>query len=269
MERTAISVVVPAFNESLSIERVLNRLAEHVTELRARYDVEVLVVDDGSQDATPDILRKFAAEHPDIIRILSHDRNRGLLAAVRTGTFAASHETVVVLDADLSYDPAVIEPLVTARREAGADAALASPYMRGGRVANVPWDRLIASRGANALLSLCVGGHIKTFTGMVRAYDRATFSDLLRRPHVGEFNAWAVAAMLGEGRRVVEIPAALVWPSERTAGPVRISPGKLLQRVVLVIQTVRELLAARRAGRNGRAGTLVLQPQPQRPYSPN
>jgi dolichol-phosphate mannosyltransferase len=269
MERTAISVVVPAFNESLSLERVLNRLADHVTLLRARYDVELIVVDDGSQDATPDILRKFAAGHPDIIRILSHDRNRGLLSAVRTGAFAASHDTVVVLDADLSYDPGIIEPLVIARLEAGAAAALASPYMRGGRVGNVPWDRLLASRAANALLSLCVDGHLKTFTGMVRAYDRATFCDLLRRPHVGEFNAWAVAAMLAEGRRVVEIPAALVWPPERTSGPMRISPGKLAGRVVLVAQTVRELVAARRAGRSGRAGTLVLQPEPHRPYSSN
>jgi len=269
MERTAFSVVVPAFNEGLSLERVLGRLVAHVTQLRERFDVEVLVVDDGSADATPDILKRFAAAHPDIIRVLSHDANRGLLSAVRTGAFAARFETVVVLDADLSYAPEVIEQLVTARFEAGAAAALASPYMPGGRVANVPLGRLIASRGANALLSFCVGGHIKTFTGMVRAYDRTVFCDLLRRPHVGEFNAWAVAAMLSEGRRLVEVPADLVWPAERTSGPARISPGKLLQRVVLVFQTVRELLAARRAGRNGMAGTLVLQAQPHRPYSSN
>ncbi len=269
MERTAFSLVVPAFNEGLSIERVVNRLADHVTQLREQYEVELIVVDDGSADATPHVLRKFAEAHPDIIRVLSHDHNRGLLSAIRTGAFAARHETIVVLDADLSYAPEVIEPLLTARLQAGAAAALASPYMPGGRVANVPWDRLLASRGANALLSLCVGGHIKTFTGMVRAYDRAIFCDLLRRPHVGEFNAWAVATMLAEGRRVVEVPAALVWPLERSAGPVRISPGKLFQRGVTVIQTVRELIAARRAGRNGRAGTLVLQAQPHRPYSSN
>jgi dolichol-phosphate mannosyltransferase len=267
MERTAFSVVVPAFNEGLSLERVLEHLAAHVTQLRERYDVEVLVVDDGSADATPRILRTFAATHPDIIRILSHDVNRGLLSAVRTGAFAARFETVVVLDADLSYAPEVIERLVEARLEAGAAAALASPYMQGGRVANVPFNRLVASRGANALLSLCVGGHIKTFTGMVRAYDRSIFCDLLRRSHVGEFNAWAVATMLAEGRRLVEIPAALVWPAERAAGPVRISPSKLLQRAVLVARTARELVAARRAGRSGRAGTLVLESQPHRPYS--
>ena len=173
MERTAISVVVPAFNEALSIESVLNRLASHITDLRERHDVELIVVDDGSGDATPDLLRKFADEHPDIIRVISHGVNRGLLAAVRTGAFAARHETIVILDADLSYHPGIIEPLVAARVAHGAAAALASPYMPGGRVANVPFDRLVASRGANAILSLCVGGYIKTFTGMVRAYDRA------------------------------------------------------------------------------------------------
>jgi glycosyltransferase involved in cell wall biosynthesis len=269
MERNAISVVVPAFNEGLSLERVLNRLVSHVILLRETYRVEVIVVDDGSTDATPDVLRKIADAHPNVIRIVSHAVNRGLLAATRTGVFASLYDTVVVLDADLSYAPEIIEPLVVARREAGAAVAIASPYMPGGRVANVPFDRLVASRGANALLSLCVGGHIKTFTGMVRAYDRSAFCELLSRPHVGEFNAWAVSALLADGLRVVEIPAALVWPVERVMGPARISPGKLFGRVVMVVQTVRELLAARQAGRRGRAGTLVLQPQPYRPYSSN
>ncbi len=269
MERTAFSVLVPAFNEGPSLESVLNRLTSHVTQLRERYDVEAIVVDDGSRDATPEILRQFEAVRPGFLRVLSHDANRGLLAALRTGAFAARHETLVVLDADLSYRPEVIEPLVAAKRETGAAVALASPYMPGGRVSNVPFDRLLASRAANAILSLSVGGNIKTFTGMVRAWDRIILCELLRRKHVGEFNAWAIAALLADGRLVVEVPAVLEWPSERRTGPARMSPGKLGQRVVHVLQTFRELSAARRACQSGRAGTLVLQPERSRPYSSN
>ncbi len=263
-----ISVVLPVFNEATGIAPVLHRLAQHIATLTSRYDVEVIIVDDGSYDGTPDVLQRFLTDNPGVARVVRHEKNVGLVAAMRTGAEAARFETVVFLDADLSYDPAIIEPLVRARFLTNAKAALASPYMPGGRVANVPVARLIASRGANWILTRCVGGRLHTLTGMVRAYDREAFVRLFDQPITGEFNTWATAFLLQAGHAVTEIPAALVWPHDRYAAPSRLTARQLWERVALVAKTARMLTrAARSAQRDSGTGTFGLAKSPHRPYS--
>jgi glycosyltransferase involved in cell wall biosynthesis len=267
MERAAFSVVVPTFNEESSIRATLHDLSTCINELRDRFDVELLIVDDGSHDDTVALVRRFSQERPNELTLVVHEHNAGLVAAMRTGAERARYGTVVFLDADLSYRPTIVEPLVRAKLDSGASVALASPYMKGGRVANVPLSRLVASRGANWLLARCVSGRLHTFTGMVRAYDRERFLDLFATEPTGEFNAWAVAMFLAEGRTVVEIPADLVWPTSRTAAPGRISTGKLWERVWLVITTATVMTSAMRLGaRRARLGPLVLSSQTNGPW---
>lgn len=246
MSRSGISVIVPAFNEGSALGHALEALEAGLAPLQSRYAVELLVVDDGSTDETPQTLARFTAERGDGVKIIVHEVNRGLTEAMKTGTRAARGRITVFMDADLSYAPPIVERLVAALERDGASAALASPYMRGGRVANVPFDRLIASRGANLLLAACVGFRLHTFTGMVRAYDTAALREIIERPVRGEFNAWVVAEFLRAGKAVVEIPAALIWPPARTQAPSRMSAAKLRARTQLVVQTIAVLLAARR-----------------------
>ena len=267
MERAAVSVVVPTFNESSSILATLHDLCDHINALRTGFDVELLIIDDGSRDDTVELVRRFSQERPNELTLVVHEHNAGLVAAMRTGAERACHETVVFLDADLSYRPTIIEPLVRARRDSGAGMAIASPYMPGGFVANVPFSRLVASRGANWILARCVSGRLHTFTGMVRAYDRSRFLKLFETEPAGEFNAWAVAMFLAEGYTVVEVPASLVWPTSRTEAPGRISAQKLWERVWLVITTSLVMTSAMRLGaRRARLGPLVLSSQTNGPW---
>ena len=265
MVRHSVSVVVAAYNEGrdliVALERILVQLAAS-----ERLDFELIVVDDGSSDETPQVLEKFSASRPGELRVLTHEVNQGLVAAMRTGCAGATKSTVVYLDADLSYAPSIVERLVEAKAATGAAVAIASPYMPGGVVAQVPLDRLVASRAANWLLSRCCSGRFSTFTGMVRAYDTATLRDLFALEPVGEFNTWALAALIESGREIVEIPAELIWPAERYAAAPRLSAGKLLARTREVVATFEYLSAACRRGRNLNTGTLVLPGQPTRPY---
>ncbi len=231
-----VSIVVPAYNEARSLESVLERVQRCAAALRSLFPVELIVVDDGSNDETPQILARLVDADCEV-RVIRHETNAGLVAAIRTGVLAARYETIVVLDADLSYDPAIVGPLVAARRRSGAAVAIASPYMAGGHVANVPLDRLVASRVANWLLSLCARGRIKTLTGMVRAYDAKFLKELVSRPHKGEFNAWAISKVFEERRAFVEIPASLVWPAERRNCAPRLSSWQLFTRLRLVVRT--------------------------------
>ncbi len=264
-----LSIVVPCFNEGEAIGAVLGRLRSYLESLEPRVASEIVVVDDGSSDSTADVLQAFSVTYATGVRIVTHPVNRGLTQAMRTGAAHATKSVVVFMDADLSYAPETIGALVAAKEHARAAVAIASPYMPGGRVGNVPFVRLAASRVANALLSLTVGRRIRTFTGMVRAYDRATFAELAERAVAtpGEFNSVMVAQALRAGLGVVEVPAGLIWPPERTAGAARISPRQLLDRTRLVVATVKVLLDSGKGWvKNPRNGSLVLVQRPDGPY---
>ncbi len=106
-----LSIVVPTYNEQGTIAQVLD--AVRTVDI-GDLEKEIIVVDDGSKDATREVLAQFDS-FPEF-KILRHDRNRGKGAALRTGFAAASGDIVIVQDADLEYDPSefprLLEPIV-------------------------------------------------------------------------------------------------------------------------------------------------------------
>ena len=125
-----LSIVIPAFNESATIERVLDRLSDSVGNFH-----EIIVIDDASTDETQALVEKRASLDPRI-RILRHPQNAGKTAALRTGFAAVTGDLVVVQDADLEYDPADIPDLIAPILDNRGDVSLGSRFMvkRAGRV---------------------------------------------------------------------------------------------------------------------------------------
>jgi glycosyltransferase involved in cell wall biosynthesis len=259
------SVVVPAFNEGRDLNDALDQILARLEKSRYATPYELIVVDDGSSDCSPALLDEFASQHVGVLKVVRHAQNAGLTAAMRSGARAAAFDTVVFLDADLSYAPEIVEALLEARALSGASVALASPYMHGGHNANVPFDRLAASVVANWILSACSGGRLSTFTGMVRAYDTEILQKLFERPVVGEFNSWALATLIAEDHPVVEVPATLAWPPERRMGGRRMRLGSFLSRTADVVASAAYLFSACRRSTKLKTGTLVLRFQPTRP----
>ena len=246
MALPAFTVLVPAYNEAESLGSVLDQIATALVGLSDRYAPELIIVDYGSSDGTHLVARAFESSSTLPTRLLVHESNQGLVAAIRTGTEAARTPSIVTLDADLSYAPAIIQPLIDRLLESGAAAVLASPYVSGGSVANVPFGRWAASRTANLLLSWCTRGKIATFTGMVRAYDATFLRRKLAERRRGEFNAWIVSEALREGRRICEVPARLAWPEHRRTMPGRLTFGKLVARTAQVALVCGDLLGGQR-----------------------
>jgi glycosyltransferase involved in cell wall biosynthesis len=137
-----VTFVVPAYNEAASLEEVLRRV--YALPLRA----EVIAVDDGSTDHTPDILESFSRSEGLIA--LRHERNRGKGAAVRTGLERSTGDVVLIQDADMEYDPADVPELIRPIVEGYADVVYGS-RLSGGRPqrAYMFWHLL-----ANRLLAL-------------------------------------------------------------------------------------------------------------------
>lgn len=227
-----LTVVVPAFNESSTL---LDRLEDLREYLDARFpeSYELIVVDDGSTDATASVLED-AHRWFERLYVETHERNRGLNAAVRTGIAAASGWRIVVIDADLTYAPATIGALYDAL-DGGAQIAVASAYMAGGGWRAVPRTRLFISRWANRFLSLAVHGSISTLTCMVRAYDAATARALLESGAFGECTYGVLLRAYARGARIVELPAILDWSAQPRSRAARVRPRALLARSLRVL----------------------------------
>lgn len=101
-----LSVLIPAFNEEETIVRVLRRVLALGSLVR-----EVIVVDDGSQDRTPELVEEYAAGHP-LVRFCRLPRNSGKTAAIQRALDMATGEVIIVQDADLECDPAEIPDVV-------------------------------------------------------------------------------------------------------------------------------------------------------------
>lgn len=97
-----VSIVVPALNEADTIEEVIQRL------LALPLSTQIIVVDDGSTDRTPEILKGFAEK----ITVVTHPHRRGKGTAIRSALAVARGKTLIVQDADLEYDPEEIPKLV-------------------------------------------------------------------------------------------------------------------------------------------------------------
>jgi len=113
---------VPAYNEAATIERVLQKL------LALPNLLEIIVVDDCSTDATPEILRRFANEYPQI-KFTRHAKNSGKTEALKTGFALTTGEIVIVQDADLEYDPQDIPVVIAPILEGNADVVYGSRFL--------------------------------------------------------------------------------------------------------------------------------------------
>ncbi|TAM62513.1 glycosyltransferase family 2 protein [bacterium] len=230
-----VSLVIPAYNEGATLASNLESILRCTEAYRGRYRFELIVVDDGSTDGTYDAAEETARRHA-AITLLRHDGNRGLGAALRTGFARARGRYVVTLDADLSYAPAEAIRLVETLVDERADIALASVYMPGGSVVNVPWIRRLLSREANRFLSLAVNARLRTLTCMVRAYRAAVLPALGPTSDGMEANPEMLFAALRCGAKVVEVPARLEWSRQRAQAGARLYPRRVTAQTLRILQ---------------------------------
>jgi glycosyltransferase involved in cell wall biosynthesis len=119
-----VSVVMPVYNERATVRQVVERV------LAVQLEMELLCVDDGSQDGSREILTELQSLHPEI-RVLLQPRNLGKGAALRRGIQEASGDLVIIQDADLEYDPSdypvLLEPLIQGK----ADVVYGSRFQSG------------------------------------------------------------------------------------------------------------------------------------------
>jgi len=208
--RPLVSIVVAAFNEAEILEVNLAKLCDHMHGLERDYRWEIILVNDGSKDNTAEIADRVASVIHEVT-VIHHPINMGLCEALKTGFRSCGGQYCVTLDIDLSYTPDHIERLLSKLRETRSHVVIASPYMEGGSVKNVPWIRRVLSKYSNKFLNKVSPENIHTFTGMVRAYDVEFLQRLNLKSKGMDVNPEIIYKAILLRARIAEIPAKLEW----------------------------------------------------------
>jgi undecaprenyl-phosphate 4-deoxy-4-formamido-L-arabinose transferase len=165
-----LSIVIPVFNEALSLVALHQRLARTLATIGRPS--EIIFVDDGSRDESADVLRTLRGRDA-AVRVIRFNRNYGQHAALLAGMERARGEIIVTLDADLQNPPEEI-PRLLAALEGGADV------VGGRRVSRRDaWGRRAASWLVNHATSAAIGVRLRDYGCMLRAYRRSVIDRIL------------------------------------------------------------------------------------------
>jgi len=175
-------IVLPAFNESENLGKLIETLAERL--LYQKSPFEIVVVNDGSSDETSTVARGFQFQLP--MTVIDHPTNLGLGATMRDGfeyisQKASPTDIVIAMDADNTHNPGLIKEMVDCIFQ-GNDVVIASRYQNGSHIKGVPSYRQLLSLGASWLFRLCfpVKG-VRDYTCGYRAYRVGLIQAAFRR----------------------------------------------------------------------------------------
>ncbi|MDZ7768125.1 MAG: glycosyltransferase family 2 protein [Woeseiaceae bacterium] len=188
-----VSIVIPVYNESGNLASLVDEI-EHTLVPRMRF--EVIVVDDGSNDPTPDEVAGLGATRP-WLRAVAHEMNLGQSAAIRTGVLAARAPIVAVLDGDGQNDPADLPKLYAALEFSGASMIVGERRTR-----RDTYVRRLSSRIANGVRSSLLHDGIRDTGCGLKMFRREIFLELPAFDHMHRFLPALVQSRGGTVRTV-------------------------------------------------------------------
>lgn len=195
-----ISIIVPVYNEEKTVADVIHALSTADT---CGWEKEIIVVDDGSRDASRRVLQE--SPYARDMTVIAHDVNRGKGAAIRTGLAAASGDAVLIQDADMEYDPADIAGLLTAYDRHGGKAVIYGSREMAPERKGYP-HYVLGVRALTMLANISFGASL---TDIYTGYKLFPAAVMKAMPIVSagfEFEAEVTARLLGAGTPIVEVP---------------------------------------------------------------
>ncbi|HEX3982012.1 MAG TPA: glycosyltransferase family 2 protein [Acidimicrobiales bacterium] len=192
-----LSVIVPVFNERTTVAEVIRRIRA----VRLPFDVEVIVVDDGSWDGTDKVLQALGDS---TIRVIDHKVNLGKGAAIRTGMEAIRGDLVLVQDADLEYDPndwgKLLEPILRGK----AKVVYGSRFT--GERKNMLPLHWIGNRFLSLVTNLLYSSTLSDMETCYKVFDRKVLEGITIESNRFEFEPEITAKVLRRGYRIYEVP---------------------------------------------------------------
>ena len=194
VETLDVSVLVPAKDEADNLPEFVRRCAEALAP--AGFSFEVIVVNDGSRDASDRVLRELERQHP-FLRVVSHRRQRGIAESLRSAGDVARGDVFVFYPADLQYLPEDIPGLVAPILDGRADIVTGTKQGR--------YDKAFVSHVYNGLCRWLFGVRV-TDLNSVKAYRREVMAGVPLRP---DWHRYMVVIAAADGYRLTSLPVPL------------------------------------------------------------
>ena len=191
-----VSVVMPAYNEAERIRQAMDRV------LALDFVAELIVIDDGSLDGTPEIAESIEDSRITVIR---QPMNQGKGAALRTGFAAAAAPYVAVHDADLEYDPADIERLLGPLRDGRADVVFGSRFIGSDEHRVLYYWHSVGNKILTTLSNMATNINLTDMETCTKVFRREVIQSLdLREDRFG-FEPEVTAKIAIAGHRIYEV----------------------------------------------------------------
>lgn len=224
-----LSIVMPVYNEATTVEEAI---AETLSTSFA-CEVELIVVDDGSTDATPKILERLAPLAPPNLTVVRHERNGGKGAAVRTGAARARGDLVVVIDADLEYRAADLPRLVQPVLDGVAEVVFGTRTF-GSHSAYSFWY-VLGNKGITLAANILFNCYLSDIYTCFKLIPLELFRDLHIRREGFDAEIEATAKLLKRGIRPYEVPVS--YRARRRDEGKKITPLDGVRAVWTILQT--------------------------------
>jgi len=197
IEYATLSVIVPVYNERTTVAEIVRRVRAADVSLT----VDVVVVDDGSDDGTDKVL---AAIEDSTVRVVTHERNKGKGAAIRTGLEHARGDLVVIQDADLEYDPddwpRLLEPVLKHK----AVVVYGSRFT--GERKNMLPLHWVGNRFLSLVTNVLYSSTLSDMETCYKLFDRRVLEGITVVSNRFDFEPEITAKVLRRGYRIYEVP---------------------------------------------------------------
>ncbi|NTU55161.1 MAG: glycosyltransferase family 2 protein [Anaerolineales bacterium] len=192
-----LSVIIPVYNEVRNIEEIVKRVKAR------RLASEIIVVDDGSQDGTRDILKKMDGKGK--VRVILLEKNQGKGAAVVTGMKAATGDVLLIQDADLEYDPRDYPALLQPIKEGLADVVYGSRFLGGAHRVTMFWHQ-VANQLLTFMTNILYDSILTDMETGYKVFRREVIEGITIRSKRFNFEPEFTAKILKRRYRIFEVP---------------------------------------------------------------
>lgn len=192
-----LSIIIPVYNEADNVREIIKRVQA------SRRAKEIIVVDDGSQDGTRDILKELDGRRK--VRVIMHHRNQGKGAAVVTGMKAATGDILLIQDADLEYDPRDYPALLQPIEEGLADVVYGSRFLGAAHRVTMFWHQ-VANKLLTFMTNIMYDSILTDMETGYKVFRREVIEGMTIRSKRFNFEPEFTAKILKRKYRIFEVP---------------------------------------------------------------